>query len=141
VRHEKRGFFSVDALFALTLLLIITASFMNVYEGRRGAAERIDERLEAKIIGEKIAAALNTTYTAGANFELSIDLPENIGGHTYQITFDNADLQISVISPRLGTIRVGNACKNVANFVLGPENLGNNIQVYWVGNQIMVVAT
>ncbi|MFH1821884.1 MAG: hypothetical protein ABH852_05555 [Methanobacteriota archaeon] len=141
MRHEKRGFFSIDALFALTLLLIVTASFMNIYEGRKRSAELIDDRLEAKIIGEKLAAAMNTTYVGGATFELRVNLPENVGKHSYLVTFDNVKLQISVENSAWGAVRIGVACKNAANFVLGPENLRNYIRVYWDGNQIMVVAT
>lgn len=139
MRTKNRGFFSVDALFAVTLLLIISTSFLNLYEGRKAEAELMGARLEAKMIGEKFAAAINTVYANGLSFELYVDLPENIGSYLYQITFDNTTRQISVENSAWGAASVVVACKNVQNFVLGSDNLENTIRVYWMGNQIKVV--
>ncbi len=139
MRNEKRGFFSIDALFAVTLLLIISTSFLNIYEGRKVGAELMGARLEAKLVGEKLAAAINTVYANGSNFELYVDLHEGIGSYFYQITFDNTTRQISVENLAWGAVSVGVVCKNVQNFVLGLDNLENTIRVYWVGNQIRVV--
>lgn len=136
--HE-RGFFSIDALFAVTLLLVISASFLNIYEGRNQAAELMGARLEARIVGEKLAAAINTVYANGSNFELYVDLPSKIGSYCYQIKFDNATRQVLVENSAWGTVSVGVVCKNVENFVLGQENLENTIQLYWVDENTMRV--
>ncbi len=139
MRSDARGFFSIDALFAVTLLLMISASLLNVYEGRKQAAELMSARLGAKLVGEKLAAAINTVYANGPDFELRVDLPENMGSYFYQITFDNTVRQISVENSAWGAVSVGVICKNVVNFVLSSENLENTIRVYWAENQIKVV--
>lgn len=139
MKSDTRGFFSIDALFAVTLLLMISASFLNMYEGRKQAAELMSARLGAKLVGEKLAAVINTVYANGPDFELRVDLPENMGNYRYQITFDNTVRQISVENSAWGAISVGVICKNVVNFVLGPENLENTLRVYWEENQIKVV--
>lgn len=136
---RERGFFSIDALFAVTLLLLISSSFLHVYEGRGGAAELMGARLEAKIVGEKLAAAINTVYANGANFELDIDLPLKIGSYFYRIEFDDTTRQIVVKNSAWGTVGVGVICKNVRDFVLERENLGNTIRVHWVENVVRVV--
>lgn len=136
---DNRGFFSIDALFAVTLLLLISMSFLNLYEGRKAAADVMGARLEAKLVGEKLAAAINTVYANGSDFELRVNLPENIESYYYRIEFDNTLRQISVENSAWGTISVGVVCKNVRNFVLGPENLENTIRVYWVENQVRIV--
>ena len=136
---RERGFFSIDAVFAVTLLLMISASFLNIYEGRNQAAGLMGARLEARIIGEKLAAAINTVYANGSNFELCVGLPSKIGSYFYQISFDNTTRQILVENSAWGTVSVVVVCKNVENFVLGQENLENTILVHWVGNQIKVV--
>jgi len=136
---RERGFFSIDALFAVTLLLMVSSSFLHVYEGRRGAAELMSARLEAKIVGEKLAAAINTVYANGSNFEIDVDLPQKIGSHFYKIEFDNAARQVVVENSAWGTVGVGVVCKNVWDFVLEQENLGNTIRVHWVENIVMVV--
>jgi len=136
---RERGFFSIDALFAVTLLLMISSSFLHVYEGRRGAAELMSARLEAKFVGEKLAAAINTVYANGSNFEVDVDLPQKIGSHFYKIEFDNTARQVVVENSAWGTVGVGVVCKNVWDFVLEQENLENTIRVHWVENIVMVV--
>ena len=135
---RERGFFSIDAMFAVTLLLIISASFLNIYVGRNQAAELMGARLEARIIGEKLAAAINTVYANGSNFELCVDLPSKIESYFYQISFDNTTRQILVENSAWGAVSVVVVCKNVENFVLGQENLGNTILVHWAGNNLEV---
>ncbi|MDI6884097.1 MAG: hypothetical protein QMD00_03010 [Hadesarchaea archaeon] len=136
---DHKGFFSIDALFAVTLLLLISASFLNMYEGRKQATELMGARLEAKLVGEKLAAAINTVYANGSDFELRVNLPQNVGSYSYQITFDNTARQISVENSAWGAVSVGAVCKNVRNFTLGPENL-QTIRVYWADNQVKVVS-
>ncbi len=138
-RHERRGFFSIDAMFALTLLLMVSAAFLNIYEGRRASAEAVGANLEAKMIGEKVASAINTVYANGPNFSLKVDLPENIGSYAYKISFDNITRRISVENAAWGTVKVPVACKNLKNFVLSQENLGRQILVFWEGVQLRVV--
>lgn len=136
---NNRGFFSIDALFAVTLLLLVSASFLNMYEGRKQATEVMGAKLEAKLVGEKLAAALNTVYANGSNFELLLDLPENAGDYGYQITLDNSTRQISVENSAWSAVSVVIVCNNVENFVLDSENLGKTVRVYWAENQIRVV--
>jgi len=136
---RERGFFSIDALFAVTLLLIISSSFLHVYEGRRGTAELMSARLEAKVAGEKLAAAINTVYANGSNFEVDVDLPQKIGGYFYKIEFDNNARQVVVENSAWGSVGARVVCKNVSDFVLERENLGNTIRVCWVGNIVTVV--
>ena len=139
MRFDNRGFFSIDALFAVTLLLMVSASFLNLYDGRNQAAELMGARLGAKMIGEELAAAINTVYANGSSFELRVDLPENIGSFSYRVTFDNTVRQISVENSAWGAVYVGVVCKNVKNFVLERENLETTLRVHWVDNQIKVV--
>ncbi len=136
---RERGFFSIDALFAVTLLIMVSASFLHVYNGRKGAAELTGARLEARIVGEKLAAAINIVYANGSNFELDVDLPPKIGSYFYRIKFDNTTRQVLVENSAWGTVGAGVVCKNVENFVLERENLENTIRVYWVENTVMVV--
>ena len=136
---RERGFFSIDALFAVTLLLMISSSFLHVYEGRKEAAELMGDRLEAKVVGEKLAMAINTVYTKGSNFEVDVDLPQKIGSHYYKVEFDNTSRQVVVENSAWGTVGVMTLCKNIWDFVLELENLENTIRVRWVENSVMVV--
>ncbi len=121
------------------ILLMVTSLFLHVYEGRRVTAELVGDRYEARMVGEKLASAINTVYSNGPNFELHIDLPSKIGNRFYRIEFDNVARQVLVENSAWGTIGVRVACKNVREFVLERENLGNAFRVHWSENFVMVV--
>jgi len=141
MRIDKKGFFSVDALFAVMLLLLVSTSFLHIYEGRKAGVELTTAKLEAKMVGEKLAAALNTVYANGSYFELRVSLPENVGSCRYQISFENSTRQISVENSAWETIVVTVGFENIRNFTLGWEDLQDEIRLYWVDNQMRVEST
>lgn len=136
-RSEKKGFFSIDALLALTLLLVVSTLLITLSEERRKFAESIETNLEAKIIGDKLAAAINSVYVNGPNFSLSLNLPENIG--LYRIFSDNSAGLLTIESINGGVIEINTTCKNFKNFVLDRENFGKKIQIFWEGAQLCIV--
>jgi hypothetical protein len=131
VRSDDRGLFSVDVMFALLLATSIALSFLNVYGGRSQAAELMGARLEAKLVGEKLAAAINAVYAGGENFELFVALPENLNGYSYLITFIGAERQISVENSAWGTVRVTVPFENVEIPMLESGTFENALRVYW----------
>jgi hypothetical protein len=135
----ESGFFSIDAIFAVTLLLMITLTFTNVYEARQTAAEHMAAGLEAKIACEELAAAVNSTYAGGENFRLKLKLPENAASYAYLIRFDNSAATLLALGD-WGAVTAKVACNNVKNFELGPDNLQKIIEVRWVDNQLEVVS-
>jgi len=141
MKSSSRGFFSIDAVFALGLILFISASFLNLYEGRKAGSELTGIKFEAKLAGEELAAGINTVYANGHKFELHVKLPENLRGYQYLVTFDNSTRTISIENSAWGTISTGVICKNVQNFTFGSGELENWIRIYWTDNQVEVVVT
>ncbi|KUO42576.1 MAG: hypothetical protein APZ16_01990 [Candidatus Hadarchaeum yellowstonense] len=127
-------------MLALTLLLIISASFLNLYEARKKSAELLGSNWEAKIIGEKLATAIDTVYVNGAKFSLGIELPESIGGHQYKVYLDNLKGQLIIESNDGEIVTTTVVCKNIKNFLLDRENLKNKIEIFWEESQICVGA-
>lgn len=138
MKLKNRGFFSIDALVATTLLIIISSSFLNLYQARKQAAEQMGAGLEARVVGEKLAAVMNSVYANGENFELRTNLPENLGKYQYVVAFDNLSRQILVENSAWGTIAVVLPLNNVENFVLTRENLENTVRIFWSENQVRV---
>ncbi|MEM4188539.1 MAG: hypothetical protein QXN56_05230 [Candidatus Hadarchaeum sp.] len=135
---EKRGFFSVDALLALSLLVIIATSLITLSEGRRKSAEAIEIHLEAKMIGDRLAAAINSVYVNGPNISLSLKLPENIGPYQYRVSSDNS-VGLLTVESSVEVVEIRTICKNFQNFVLERENLAKKIQIFWEGSQLCIV--
>jgi hypothetical protein len=128
---DRKGLFSIDALLAVTLLSLVFMSFMNLYEGRNQAAQLMGARLEAKMVAEKLAAAINMVYAGGENFELLVNLPENLAGYSYRINFDNSARQILVENSAWWVVTVTVPFENVLIPALGRENFENALRVYW----------
>jgi len=136
MKSHNRGFFSIDAIFAFTLLLMVVTTFSNIYEGRNKTAQLMDANLEAKSVGEKLAAAINTVYANGSNFELYISLPQKIGKSNYSITFDDAERDVIVENQEgFGRVCVGVVCKNV---VVNIDNFSKPIRVHWANDNVEV---
>jgi len=137
---DRRGFFSIDALFAVTLLLMVSGALLNVYEGRDQAAAWIGTSNEAKMVCEKLAAAINTVYATGPASELYLDLPATIDNYAYTISYDSTHRQIIAEVPELdiagSTSKASVACKNILLENLDPSK---QIRVRWSGGNIEVM--
>ena len=141
---DSRGFFSVDALFAVTLLLVVVGALTNLYGGSNQAATWASASGEAKLTCEKLAAAVNTVYTNGSSFELYIELPATIQNRAYTIFLDNSNREITIAVPDAGvtssTAKAQVACKNFPseNFPSGALTPSNRVRVYWENNSVKV---
>lgn len=134
---DRRGFFSIDALFAVTLLLMVSGMLLNLYEGRNQAAAWISAGGEVKMVCEKLAAAINTVYSNGPALELYINLPATIDNYAYTISYNSTNRQIIAEVPEVGvTSKAAVACKNI---LLENLDLSKQIGVHWLNNNIEVV--
>ena len=136
---DRRGFFSIDVLFAVTLLLMVSGALLNLYEGRSQAVAWIGASGEAKMACEKLAAAINTVYADGPASELYLRLPATIDNHAYTISYDSTHRQIIAEVPGVGvtesTSKAAVACKNIVLENLDPSG---QIRVRWLGGNIEV---
>lgn len=137
---DRRGLFSVDALFAVTLSLAVAATLTNLYNGTNQAATWASAGGEAKLTCEKLAAAVNTVYANGSSFELYLELPATIQNRVYSIYLDNSKREITIVVPGAGVIenmvKATVACKNFPSGTLTPSN---RVRVYWADNSVRVV--
>ncbi|MEM3519299.1 MAG: hypothetical protein QW179_04195 [Candidatus Hadarchaeales archaeon] len=139
-RVAERGFFSIDAFFAFMLVLLIVTSFTRVYEGRLEAAIAVDAKLQARMVGEKLAAALNETYANQENFELRVTLPENIGSFSYRVRIDNVNWMVWVEISAWGSIGAPIVFNTVKEENLTRENFIKPLRIYWDNGQVRVVS-
>lgn len=129
-----RGFFSLDAIFALTLLMVVCSSFLHVHQLRMEEAREVGEELKARMVGEELAGAINTVYSNGPGLEVRLSLS---GGLT--LSFDPSAGEV-VVWRGGREVRVGTVCNNVEAFLLTPENLEGPLRIYWEENLIRVVS-
>ena len=136
----RRGFFSIDALFAVTLLLMVTGVLINLYQGRDKVVAWSSAADESKMACEKLAAAINTVYATGQDSELFIDLPAAIDNYSYTLSFDSTHRQIVADMPgadiSAGTSKAAVTCNNILIENLDPSK---KIWVHWSGGNIEVM--
>ncbi|WP_342819056.1 hypothetical protein [Candidatus Hadarchaeum sp.] len=118
-------------------MVIVATSLITLSEGRRKSAEAIEIHLEAKMIGDRLAAAMNSVYVNGPNISLSLKLPENIGPYPYRVFSDNS-VGLLTVESSVEVVEINTVCKNFKNFVLERENLTKKIQIFWEGSQLCI---
>jgi hypothetical protein len=137
---NRRGFFSIDALFAVTLLLMVTGVLINLYQGRDQVVAWSSAADESKMACEKLAAAINSVYATGQDSELFIDLPASIDNQNYSIYFDPTHRQVvadmSGYGIAKGTSGAAVTCKNV---LIENLDFSKKILVHWSGGDIEVM--
>lgn len=139
-KSRKKGFFSIDALFAIILLLLVTSTLINLYQGRAQMVEGSRKKMEGKMISEKLAKAINTVYTSRKPLSMELDLPENVLDQNYTIEFHKDSRNIS-----LKFSDGGNSSKYTATPVVvdeleisEPLDFSQKIMVHWINNEIKV---
>lgn len=115
VLRNPNGFFSIDAMFAVTLLLMIVLSFTNVYEARTQMAELMGAKLEAQALAEKIAGIVNVVHAGGENMEIRFRLPKFTGGgFGYVVHFNSLERCVAVENAQVwGTVIATVGMENV----------------------------
>ncbi len=140
---DRRGFFSIDALFAFILLVTVSSLLLSASESRTEAVEWMSAAHEADMVAEKLAAMIDTVYANGVNgpdFELYFNLPETIAGSDYTISFDFDNHEVLVDVPDANvTSNVAKASVVPQNVMFGSIDPEKTVVVRWTGDNIEVV--
>ncbi|KXB00103.1 hypothetical protein AKJ42_01660 [candidate division MSBL1 archaeon SCGC-AAA261C02] len=147
---SERGFFSIDAFFALLLLLTVSGAVLNAAQGSQQIASEASATQEADMVVEKLAATINTVYANGSPFKLRVELPDTIrmigeeyveSHENYTISLDLENREVYIKNLEGVSSEVARASiipHNLYDFELGPENLSKTIHVYWEDENIRV---
>lgn len=139
---DDRGFFSVDAFFALLLLITVTSGLLTVAQETKQGTQEIARLHEQDMSAEKLAAAINTVYAKGSSLELRFSLPENTLGEKYSLYINSENRIIIVENSKNGlTSPIAKAHiipSNFSTFTLHPDNLSRTILIRWADNTIKV---
>ncbi|MBS3815900.1 MAG: hypothetical protein KGY45_05005 [Hadesarchaea archaeon] len=150
--RDKKGFFSVDAFFALLLLLTVSAMLLNAAQTSNQVASQTSATQKADLIVEKFAGAINSVYANGQASELRIDLIDNIEliegnyvlnqDNNYKVSLDLDERVIFIENHKKVSSDVAKAPiipQNIHDFELSPENLSRTIRIYWDNENIRVI--
>jgi len=140
-KFNSEGFFTVDAFMALFLLTTVVTALLSTYEARMEVADSLGLSTEAKMVCEKIAAAVDAVYRDGPSLSLRFELSRGVR-ENFVVYFDRDGRAIVAENSEMGVsgavARAPVVCSNVLDFELWPENLRRTIVVRWVGENIEV---
>ncbi|MGC9516092.1 MAG: hypothetical protein ACP5C3_00165 [Methanomicrobiales archaeon] len=71
---DLKGQVSVDLLFATLIAIIIIGSFVSLISSETETTQTA-ELGRARMVGEKIAEAINTVYTNGNGYSINVSMP------------------------------------------------------------------
>lgn len=139
---DDRGFFSVDAFFALLLLITVASGLLTLAQESKESAQEIARLYKQDMSAEKLAAAINTVYAKGSPLELRFTLPENTLGEKYSLYVSSENRIIIVENSQNGlSLPIAKAHiipTNLPSLTLGYDNLSKTILIKWVDNTIKV---
>ncbi|MDI9624431.1 MAG: hypothetical protein QFX38_06055 [Methanothermobacter sp.] len=86
---DERGVLSADLLFATLMVIIIIASMVSLVDSELSKTQT-GEFGKARMVGERVAEAVNTVYINGPGYEVNLTLPNG----TYTINVTNGTIKI-----------------------------------------------
>ena len=143
MRKCQRGFFSIDAFFAVMLLVTISGILLSSAETTELSASWIGATQEAKMVTERMAAMIDITYSSGNGFEITFDMPTQVCRYNYVLRVDNHQKAITIenldynIDPSIIKSRI--VCNNIENTTLSSSSFSAlQVKISWDENQLKV---
>lgn len=94
--NDPSASISIDFLISMLFLLIITSSIISIAEGRFITAENTEQLAEARVISEKVANAIEVTYSGGYGHEIRIEMPSSLKGSDYTVKVNQSGVLVMV---------------------------------------------
>lgn len=96
---RDRGFFSLDFILALTVILTTFSSVFMIYQNWKGLARGLGAQVGARAVCQKLATAVNMVYSnhprENENFLLRFFLPPTLSGMDYEVSFSDNRIWVS----------------------------------------------
>jgi hypothetical protein len=93
---DSRASLNVDFVLSLFLLLVVVGGIMGTVQVRLETVQKSDEAVQARLISEKVAYAIEEVYASGEGHEINLEMPGNIGGSQYQVKVNKSGVLVDV---------------------------------------------
>lgn len=89
---DNKGFISIDYLFSIFVILIITIPLLFLSQSVIESSLNIEDSVSHRLILDDVANTISQVNSNGEGYSKSMELPSNIG--YYEITVENNKLTI-----------------------------------------------
>jgi len=96
ITGDELATLNIDFVISMFILLVILASVFSIAEGRLESVGTAEEIAEARSISEKVASAIEETYSGGEGHEMKIEMPPNIKGSYYHVEVNQSGVVVDV---------------------------------------------
>jgi len=86
---DERGVLSADLLFATLIVVLVIAGMVSLVDSELSKTQT-GELGKARMVGERVAEAVNTVYINGPGYEVNLTLPNG----TYTINVMNGTIKV-----------------------------------------------
>lgn len=93
---DQRASLTVDFILSMFILLVLAVSILGTIHVRLETVHDAEEVVQARLISEKIASAIEDVYSAGEGYEMRIEMPSNIAGYQYQVRVNQSGVKVEI---------------------------------------------
>lgn len=96
ITKDQCASFNVDFVISMLLLLVILGSLASITEERLITVQQGEEAVEARLLSEKIAQAMEETYCGGEGHEVVVNMPSKLRGSDYLVQVNQSGVLVKV---------------------------------------------
>jgi hypothetical protein len=90
------GALSIDFLLSILMVMVVMGSLSTIVSNGLDMAEQSDELVNARMLAEYVAGAIDQTYSGGNGHGIRIVTPPEIGGKYYKVTVNSSGVFIKI---------------------------------------------
>lgn len=94
--HDRSATLSLDFIISMLFLLVILCSVLSIAEGRLITAQETSDSAEARLLSEKVAQAIELSYSGGEGHEIEIEMPPTLKGSDYTVEVNQSGVLVKV---------------------------------------------
>lgn len=91
---DQGGSFSIDFIFSVMILLIVICGVFVIAEERLGTAKQASQSIQMRVLSDKIANALDESYSGGEGQEVKLEMPSSINGDDYTVKINQSGVLV-----------------------------------------------
>jgi hypothetical protein len=96
ITNDHMASLNIDFMFSMLLMMVILISMITIAEERFETVDHASESEEARFISEKIAKAIEESYSGGEGHEVIIEMPSKLHGSDYKVEVNQSGVLVRI---------------------------------------------
>ncbi|NYB52579.1 MAG: hypothetical protein HVN35_08490 [Methanobacteriaceae archaeon] len=96
ITKDDKASLNIDFVFSILFLLAILGGVFSIANERFETVHHTSQLSEARLISEKIAQAIEESYSGGEGHEITIKMPSQIDGSYYEVETNQSGVLVKI---------------------------------------------